>query len=662
MEACATGVRPTDRRSWQHGGVAVCRARRALVAIAVFVAPMAVAGVASGQSEDDAAQELAERYAPVIMLKAQDEACDTYGEPFAPMGVDALLGNPQVLLRQVGKGDPVVMRGATAADLFELGGGFYLDFPGDALAPGCLYERDFDRYEAEHPPTVYAHIARQPDRSDLLAIQYWTYWYYNDWNNKHEGDWEFVQVLMPASSVAEALTVEPSGVGYAQHSGGERAAWDDAKLEREGTHPVVYTSARSHASYFGAALFMGRSASEGFGCDNTDGPSTRIEPEVVVLPDAVEDADDPLAWLAFDGRWGERQTEPNNGPTGPAEKARWTEPVDWHEGLRDTSFVVPAGDSIATELIGAFCGVVEWGSVKFIEFRASPVAFVLTLATLAAIAVFLVGRTSWAAVPPVPVVRRRRAGEIVRASLTMYRRHRIALAGVGLIALPVSALAGLAATVMARLPVIGDLVAVSEGDGGGRLVLSTLVVTVITVATFVIVVAAVASIVDDASHGRRPSAIAAMQDVSARAHDLGVAFVRAVLIIVVLNLTVIGIPFAIRQFVRYQFMSQSVMLAGSSGAEALGHSSQLVRGRWWHTALFVTIVTVVVGGAGLAVGVVLLVIFTGLPLWALSSIVVLVDVLVMPLAAVAMTLLYGDAVAVRQEHDADPLVAVPVHT
>jgi hypothetical protein len=242
-----------------------------------------------------AAQELADRYAPIVMLKDQEEECDTSGEPFAPMAVDVLLDNPQIALRQVGNGDPTAMRGPAASDLFGLGEGFYLDFPGDSLQPGCLYERDFDRYAAVQPSTVYAHVVQQADHPDLLAVQYWLYWYYNDWNNKHESDWEFIQIMFPASSVDEALEVEPISVGYAQHTGGEGADWNSDKLEREGTHPVVYSSARSHASYFGAALYMGRSGAEGFGCDNTDGPSRRVDPEVVLLPDTVDDPASPHA-------------------------------------------------------------------------------------------------------------------------------------------------------------------------------------------------------------------------------------------------------------------------------------------------------------------------------------------------------------------------------
>ncbi len=155
---------------------------------------------------------------------------------------------------------------------------------------------------------MYAHVVQQPDEPDLVFVQYWIYWYYNDWNNKHESDWEGITLKFEASSVEEALAGEPVAVGYSQHEGGERADWDDDKLEREGDHPVVYSSAGSHASYFGSEVYLGRGAAEGFGCDTTTGPSERVEPEVILLPDAVDDPDDPLAWLAFNGRWGERQS------------------------------------------------------------------------------------------------------------------------------------------------------------------------------------------------------------------------------------------------------------------------------------------------------------------------------------------------------------------
>ncbi len=284
--------------------------------------------------DGDAAQQLAERFVPVIMVKEQDGPCDVGGEPYRPMSVDALLDNPQIALRQMSVDNPVVMWGPGARDLFGLGEGFFLDFPGDSLKPGCIFEEGFEQYNDGWPPVVYAHVVQHPDEPELVFLQYWSYWYYNDWNNKHESDWEGIALKFEASSVEQALASEPVAVGYSQHEGGERADWDSGKLNRDGDRPIVYSSAGSHASYFGSAVYLGRSGSEGFGCDTTTGPSIRLDPEVVVLPDEVGDPDDPLAWLAYGGRWGERQSGAFNGPTGPTAKDRWLDPAPWFDELR----------------------------------------------------------------------------------------------------------------------------------------------------------------------------------------------------------------------------------------------------------------------------------------------------------------------------------------
>jgi hypothetical protein len=623
------------------------RLRRVVVGAVALAGAASVAAPPSATvgAQDDDAQVLADRYAPIMMLRTQESDCDPDGEPFAPMSVDGLLDNPQILLRQVGRGDPVMMRAPGASDLADLGAGFYLDFPGDALRPGCLYEQDFARFSADQPAVVYAHVAHQADRPDRLALQYWLYWYYNDWNNKHESDWEFIQILFPAGSVADALQTDPISVGYAQHEGGERADWDDDKLERDGTHPVVYSSQRSHASYFAPALYLGRSASEGFGCDNTESPSTRVDPDVVVLPDQAGGPDDPLAWVGFDGRWGERHPVPNNGPTGPNTKPQWTEPVTWHDALRTTSFVVPTNNSRGNAVIDAFCGVVGWASVQLNRFFAEPWLMLAALALIAALAVFLVRRTSWDVVAPSPLARRRRIGEIMRLAGSTYRRHPGTFSAVGALAIPVALAALLVGSVVRRVPFIGDLVVVSDAEGGGgRFVISSMIAGLFTMFAFVVVSAAVAWLVGG-PEGAGAGVGAAARAVGGRAGELASSFIPAAIAVVLLPLTVIGTPVAVWLFVRWQFLPQLTMLEAQAGRRALARSGQLTRRRWWRTALVVVIVTVVIGAAGVVVGLVLLITFTGLPLWALSAIVVACDVVVMPYGALVMTYLYGDAVA-----------------
>ena len=124
---------------------------------------------------------------------------------------------------------------------------------------------------------MYAHVARDPGYPGKLALQYWFFYVFNDFNNLHEGDWEMIQLDFDASSAHEALKQDPVAVGYSSHEGAERADWDEDKLEIvDGTHPVVYPAAGWHANKYTAALYLGSSAKAGVGCDDTRGPHVQV--------------------------------------------------------------------------------------------------------------------------------------------------------------------------------------------------------------------------------------------------------------------------------------------------------------------------------------------------------------------------------------------------
>lgn len=619
------------------------------VALAVGAAPTH-AGWAPSSDVDDldddaAARLLAERYAPVVMVKEQTDECDAAGEQYEPAPVEIVLDNPEVLLRQVGPYDPVIMAAPGAGDLFRLGAGVYLDFPGDALRPGCTFERDFRRFSEGTVPTVYAHVAQQPDRPDQVALQYWFFWYYNLWNNQHEGDWEGIQLVFDAADVHEALASDPVSVGYAQHEGGERVEWTSARLERDGDRPVVYPSAGSHASYFSQAVFLGRGPSEGFGCDDTTGPSRRLDPDVVVLPERVDDPEDPLAWLMFDGRWGERRPGPYNGPTGPRDKERWTAPIDWHDSLRTSSVVVPAGDSEAALVVQAFCTVVEWGSVQVIDFQVSPVRLVVALAVIGFVAVRLVRRTLWSRVEPLPLVRRRRFGQILRIVPGYARGRARTVVVLGVVYVPVAFVVGLVVAALRAVPFFGQFLDLSGDRAGTSIGLALFVGGLANLIAYQIVSAAVAHVLDPADGRSHVSGIDALRAVAARRRELLSALGRAIAVVAVLAISVVGLPFALRQLVRYQFLAQAVMVDGCDGRAALTRSSSLVRGRWFHTAVAVAVLNLGIVVVATLVGLLLLVVLQMLPLWAFSLLVTLTSALVVLLAATAQTLLYGDAVA-----------------
>ena len=632
------------------------------VATVVAVSSLALIALSATAAlgQDDPRQELAERYAPVSTLKAQEAECDSNGEQYAPMAADIVLDNPQILLRQVGNGDPVVAVGPSAADLHSLGEGFYLDFPGDALDPGCLYEKDFRRYTEGRPAAVYAHVATQDDAPGQLALQYWFFYYYNNYTNLHEGDWEGIQLLFNAGTVADALTVDPVSIGYSQHFGGERADWTSDKLERRGTHPVVYPAVGSHASYFNSSLYLGRSASEGLGCDNTEGPSVALEPDVIVLPDTIDDRNDPLAWLAFEGLWGERRSGPFSGPTGPATKERWTTPIDWHNTLRSASVAVPGGADTDTPIVGTFCNVVGWGSAQYIALQQNPARILAIGAAILAVAFIALRRTGWTPVNALPIARRRQVGQIIPAAARLYRRQPRRFIEIGLVHLPVAVLVGI---VVAIVQVTLQAITPVDSDGNlgpiGLFISGTVSTLGLALAT-VIVTATAFVLITNLATGTPVSGGQAYRDALGRLRDLAAGLARAVVIVGGLSVTIVGIPWAIRQLVRYQFLAQVTMDEGLRGKAALDRSTELVKGRWVHTAAVAAIVNGLVSLVNGAVGLTLLLAAASLPLWAFSILVGLASAIVAPFAATNMVLLYGDAKAEKEQlAPAQPLEPAP---
>ena len=119
---------------------------------------------------------------------------------------------------------------------------------------------------------------------------------------------------------AAALHEEPSEIILFQHAGGERAKWEDGKVQKEGTHPIVYPAAGSHATFYDSAVYVenGQHGS-GLGCDNTTEPLRELKLAPVLMPERRSQKG-PFAWTSYYGRWGEKEKGFNNGPTGPQTK------------------------------------------------------------------------------------------------------------------------------------------------------------------------------------------------------------------------------------------------------------------------------------------------------------------------------------------------------
>ena len=340
--------------------VRLCRRSLALALAALVALP------ASGQAASPPSpwQRVADAYAPIMMVRKQeDPPCDTDGEQYEPTSVSTVLGNPSVLLERdvPGKKRPVFVRaGPTAADIAGLGFEYYLDLPGDPLGDTCVYARDFQKLKKEGraPTVVYAHIAHQNGHPGF-ALQYWFFWYFNEFNDLHEADWEGMQLNFDDADTPEAALSEgPSEVVLFQHAGAERAGWDDAKVEKDGRHPMVYPAAGSHATFYNSGVYVGNGGhGSGVGCDYTSRPLRELRPRVILMPDDATDKG-PFAWLSYYGKWGQKAAGFNNGVDGPQKKRQWFDPFLWTEDQRESSVRLPGGTLVGPQVAAAFCGAV----------------------------------------------------------------------------------------------------------------------------------------------------------------------------------------------------------------------------------------------------------------------------------------------------------------
>ncbi|HET8741133.1 MAG TPA: hypothetical protein VFM41_00795 [Gaiella sp.] len=564
--------------------------RAAAVLTVALIAVSALAWV--GTAHADAEQDVAERYAPVVRLVEQPEECGP-GEPYRPMDVDLLFGDSTVALRGPWSATDLVKIGPTAKDLAGLYE-YHLDFPGRALDPGCSYERWSRRLEQGSSPTVYAHVATDPAYPGKVALQYWFFYAFNDFNNKHEGDWEMIQLVFDADTAEQALeTGNPVEVGYSSHEGAERSDWDADKLEVvDGTHPVVYPAAGSHANKYTEALYIGSSADAGVGCDDTRGPHVQIRPVVRTIPSDPATAAREYPWITFEGRWGELQQAFFNGPTGPNLKTQWTAPIEWAQDWRDRSYAVPTGGVLGTGATDLFCSGVERGSSALMRLLRNPGATLLALAIVVGLLVFAVVKATWTPVAPFRIGRRRSWGQILSASARMYVAHIRLFVGLGILLVPVVILITILQWLLLQ---VTDLFGSVTGDLAGVFAYIAVVLgVVLTLFAFAIVQAATAGALRELDAGRPVGATDAGRLAIHKLRPLLRSVAIFSFVWVALTTTGFLIPVAIWLAVRWCLVAPVVELEGTAGLAALRRSGELVRGRWIRVGSLV--------GVGAAVG------------------------------------------------------------
>jgi RsiW-degrading membrane proteinase PrsW (M82 family) len=277
-------------------------------------------------------QDLVETYAPVLYFHPD--------ELYRPQSVDVMVDTARLRQARPLRLHVNVLTDVSFVDLANYSDDSYnLDaWLGDEgssdyknYSAHQAYYRAALRPEAGGPPIVaYAHVVRD-ENPQHITIQYWLFYYYNDWFNKHEGDWEMVQVVLSAAG-------EPEWLVLSQHHDGARRPWNTARIE-EGTHPAVYVALGSHANYFwGDETYPNGRTIGNVRVEIMDrtGTAGRTIPDVILIPDREQVEADlgawpGLEWLLFCGGWGEIAPQSDfSGPRGPADKGeQWEQPYAW---------------------------------------------------------------------------------------------------------------------------------------------------------------------------------------------------------------------------------------------------------------------------------------------------------------------------------------------
>jgi hypothetical protein len=297
-------------------------------------------------------QQLAEQYAPILYF-TQDEKC-------YPIDVSYALNTSN--LYQVGDANPIATSpiNSVILDMYTTDN-YYLDNQKGTVALNDNgIENDYQSQMNTLGFKVYAHVDTESN-----AIQYWFFYAFNGGDlNRHEGDWEMVQVVISAG--------QPSEVMYSQHYSGQSALW--RQVDKDGDHVKVYVARGSHANYI-----KPYSGKVGLASDDVADTGKVLRPNDYHIALLI---DQP--WLAFAGHWGfyggdgpqaaEAAILGEAGPNGPKfrENGVMWQPVSWAADLQ------PAND---------YLFILDWLVYNFIA-----IFIILTILSLFLLGFFIYRR------------------------------------------------------------------------------------------------------------------------------------------------------------------------------------------------------------------------------------------------------------------------------
>jgi hypothetical protein len=227
-------------------------------------------------------------------------------------------------------------------------------------------------------------------------------------------------------------------------------------------------------------------------------------------------------------------------------------------------------------------------------------------------------------IPPAsePLRQRREAGQIVQAALQLYTQNFPVFFLIAALVVPLGIASGIFQT-------IDNEVAKSLIVGG---------ISLVQIVVDVLAASAIIVALDDIDSARTPEFGHSYDLAFSKFGAISLALLRVAFHVVLLFITIIGIPWAIQRVVRWAFVQQTIMLEDATPKESLSRSADIVLGSWWRTLgiwLFISLFSAVpVAIAQLA--------FLLAPVAVSSTASAILSALALPFVVIATTMLYFD--------------------
>lgn len=317
----------------------------------------------------------------------------------------------------------------------------------------------------------------------------------------------------------------------------------------------------------------------------------RVDVTPVMLTSSPERPGSSQAWLAWEGRWGERQPWEYNGPLGPATTGRWADPVGWQVELRDSSIIVPGVSAFGPGPTSVFCDATELGSILLTRWAVEP--WTVVSVVLVPLAIF----TTLLAL----------ARRTILATFQIYRRHLPVFAAIGLLLIPIGLIANGFQYLVVTYPPGREVAELMRFSPASDFAAALSVGGVQQIVSLLIIGPAVLVVFRSIERGESPTFLTTLQGIWERLVLMVRALARPLGMIFLAAITIIGLPWAIERTVRWGFVAQAVVLDGATPDDARDRSAAVVRFRWWRTAGTLVVLAVAGAAPGPVIGIILLV-------------------------------------------------------